>query len=118
MHRKELQGIGRMFDLADGIMGVDFDDCLDDHGNIIPNHFAAEWLPRLNSYSEISPSGGFTISDSSRRAIVERLLDLNYERHAEEGRAGLDERKTNIALPKRMSKAAKLEKSLTQGRLL
>jgi putative DNA primase/helicase len=56
-HRKNLQGLGRMFDPADGIIGVDFDDCLDDHGNIIPGHVAAEWLPRLNSYSEISPSG-------------------------------------------------------------
>lgn len=54
---KRLQGVGRMFDPADGIMGVDFDDCLDDHGNVIPSHYAAEWLPQLNSYCEVSPSG-------------------------------------------------------------
>jgi hypothetical protein len=57
MHWKELQGVGRMFDPADGMIGVDFDDCLDDHGNFIPGHVAAEWLPRLNSYCEISPGG-------------------------------------------------------------
>jgi hypothetical protein len=54
---KELQGVGRMFDPADGIMGVDFDGCLDNRGNIIPSHPAAEWLPQLNSYCEVSPSG-------------------------------------------------------------
>ena len=56
VHRDTMRGVGRMFDPADGIMGVDFDDCLDDHGNIIAGHDAAEWLPRLNSYSEVSPS--------------------------------------------------------------
>ena len=56
-HRDTLHGVGRMFDPADGILGIDFDDCLDDHGNIIASHAAAEWLPRLNSYSEKSPSG-------------------------------------------------------------
>jgi hypothetical protein len=56
MHSNKLQGVGRMFDRSDGMVGVDFDDCLDDHGHIIPSHVAAEWLPLLNSYSEVSPS--------------------------------------------------------------
>src|ERR1700680_3146936 len=56
-HSNKLQGVGRMFDLADGIIGVDFDDCLDGHRNIIPGHVAAGWLPRLNSYTEMSPGG-------------------------------------------------------------
>lgn len=56
-HQNEVRGVGRMFDPADGIMGVDFDDCIDDQGNIIPSHLAAEWLPLLDSYCEISPSG-------------------------------------------------------------
>jgi primase-polymerase (primpol)-like protein len=46
-----------MFDPSDEILGVDFDNCLDDHGAIIPGTLAAEWLPRFNSYSECSPSG-------------------------------------------------------------
>ena len=41
---------------ADGIMGVNFDDLDYDQGNIIPSHLAAEWLPLLDSYCEISPS--------------------------------------------------------------
>src|SRR5450432_167192 len=45
-----------MFDSGDGMIGVDFDECLDDNGSIVRDHVAAEWLPRLNSYSEISPS--------------------------------------------------------------
>jgi primase-polymerase (primpol)-like protein len=56
-HRNTLAGIGRMFHPDDGIIGIDFDDCLDDHGNVIVSHVAATWLPRLNSYTEISPSG-------------------------------------------------------------
>jgi hypothetical protein len=56
-HSNKLQGVGRMFDSADGMVGVDFDNCLDQHQNVIHSHVAAEWLPRLNSYSEISPSG-------------------------------------------------------------
>jgi len=55
-HCDTLQGIGRMFDPADGIMGIDFDKCLDDHRAIIPGTIADEWLPRFNSYSEASPS--------------------------------------------------------------
>lgn len=53
----QLNGIGRVFDGFDGFMGIDFDDCLDEHGYIIPSHAAAQWLYQLNSYSEVSPSG-------------------------------------------------------------
>jgi putative DNA primase/helicase len=56
-HPDTLQGVGRMFDPTDRFMGIDFDKCLDDQGNVIATHVAAEWLPRLNSYTEISPSG-------------------------------------------------------------
>ena len=56
-HRNELRGVGRMFELIDEYIGVDFDDCLDQQGNLIPNHAAAKWLSRLDSYSEVSPSG-------------------------------------------------------------
>lgn len=53
----QLNGIGRMFDGSDHVMGIDFDDCLDERGYTIPGHAAAQWLYRLNSYSEVSPSG-------------------------------------------------------------
>src|ERR1041384_7944445 len=52
---KALDGIGRVFVREDGYVGVDFDRCVDAAGNI--TGLAAEWLPRLNSYTEVSPSG-------------------------------------------------------------
>jgi Phage integrase SAM-like domain len=74
-----LQGVGRMFDPADGIIGEDFDHCLDDQGNIIPDRDAEEWLPQLNSYSEISPSG------RGVKVWVKANIDL-------EGRTGRDKK--------------------------
>jgi hypothetical protein len=56
-HPDMLQGIGRMFHPDDGFIGIDFDKCLDDHGNIIASHVAATWLRQFDSYSETSPSG-------------------------------------------------------------
>lgn len=56
-HTDTLHGVGRMFHPDDGIIGIDFDNCLDGQGNVIASHVAAEWLPKLNSYPEISPSG-------------------------------------------------------------
>jgi putative DNA primase/helicase len=56
-HKNTLYGVGRVFDPGDGMIGIDFDDCLDEHGELIPDHPAAKWLSRLNSYTEISPSG-------------------------------------------------------------
>jgi hypothetical protein len=52
-----LAGVGREFHKDDGITGIDFDNCLDANGNLIPTHLAATWLPLFNSYTEISPSG-------------------------------------------------------------
>lgn len=47
------EGVG--FELnAGGIVGVDFDHCIKD-GRLDP--WAAAWVERLNSYTEISPSG-------------------------------------------------------------
>ncbi len=56
-HSNKLKGVGRQFDDADDIIGIDFDDCLDATERVKPEHAAAKWLPLLNSYSEISPSG-------------------------------------------------------------
>lgn len=47
-------GIGFEFSEGGGIVGVDFDHCLTD-GAI--NSWAASWVARLNSYTEVSPSG-------------------------------------------------------------
>lgn len=47
------EGVGFEFN-AGGIVGVDFDHCIKD-GRLDP--WAAAWVERLNSYTEISPSG-------------------------------------------------------------
>jgi hypothetical protein len=50
-------GIGFEFSKELGITGIDFDDCLDPAtGEIIDPHIA-QWVSRLNSYTEISHSG-------------------------------------------------------------
>jgi hypothetical protein len=50
-------GIGFEFSKELGIAGVDFDNCLDPAtGEIIDPHIA-QWVSRLNSYTEISHSG-------------------------------------------------------------
>jgi putative DNA primase/helicase len=56
-HCIKLHGVGRMFGPDDRMMGVDFDDCLDESGEFIPGHPAEKWLPLFDSYTEISPSG-------------------------------------------------------------
>lgn len=37
------------------VVGIDFDDCVDDAGNVAP--WAWRWVQRFNTYTEISPSG-------------------------------------------------------------
>jgi hypothetical protein len=52
---ERLDGIGREFAAEDGLVGIDFDDCLID-GELL--EWAAAWLERLGpTYAEISPSG-------------------------------------------------------------
>jgi hypothetical protein len=40
----------------------------------------------------------FTISEAARREVLDRLLALNHQRHAEEVAAGLHDKKTNKAV--------------------
>ena len=56
-HSDEIHGVGRVIATGDGYVGIDFDNCLDENANLIPNTLAAKWLPILNSYTERSPSG-------------------------------------------------------------
>src|SRR5919202_11467 len=52
----EYGGIGFVFTLEDELCGVDLDDCLDpETGEIEP--WAQEIIEKLDSYTEISPSG-------------------------------------------------------------
>jgi len=48
-------GIGFAFSPEDPFVGIDLDDCIDEHGEIEP--WAAEIVERLDSYAERSPSG-------------------------------------------------------------
>jgi hypothetical protein len=67
---KKMIGVGRMFDDADDYVGIDFDECLDEHGEIKPEHPAAKWVSRLNSYTELSPSGnGLKVFVRSRHKL-------------------------------------------------
>ena len=48
-------GIGFTFDVLDEYAGIDLDHCINEDGSILPK--AKEILDKLDSYSEISPSG-------------------------------------------------------------
>ena len=51
-----LDGVMRAFDPADGMVGIDLDNCRDpETGELAP--WAAEYVRRLDSYTEVSPSG-------------------------------------------------------------
>jgi hypothetical protein len=52
---KSLAGIGFVFSADDPYCGVDLDNCIDEDGNIKP--WASELIAKLDSYTEISPSG-------------------------------------------------------------
>jgi hypothetical protein len=50
------KGLGYVFSAGDPYTGIDLDSCLDpDTGSI--SEWAKPWLNKLNSYSEVSPSG-------------------------------------------------------------
>lgn len=50
----QYEGLGFEFATGGGLVGVDFDHCIEG-GRLEP--WAAGWVDRLNSYTEISPSG-------------------------------------------------------------
>jgi putative DNA primase/helicase len=54
-HPRHLDGIGFVFAPDDPYVGLDFDHCLDDQGNV--HAWAAPFLERLVTYAEVSPSG-------------------------------------------------------------
>jgi hypothetical protein len=84
-HKSTLYGVGRMFAATDEMIGIDLDECLDEHGNFIPDSPAAKWLPRLDSYAEVSPSRvGIKVWTHAKHALGGK----NGRRNAKEGVAG------------------------------
>lgn len=55
-HQDRINGIGFVFADTDDIVGIDFDDCLDNDGNLINDAIQAI-VSRTNSYIERSVSG-------------------------------------------------------------
>jgi primase-polymerase (primpol)-like protein len=51
-----LDGIMRAFDAADGMVGIDFDNCRDPETGELTER-VAEYVKRLDTYAEVSPSG-------------------------------------------------------------
>ena len=72
-----LAGVGFVFCDADGFTGVDFDDCIDEQGTIHPEVEAL--LARLDSYSEVSPSG------RGIKTIVKAKFPLNSGHKIQKG---------------------------------
>ena len=60
----------------------------------------------------------FTISESARRVVLDRLLDLNHQRYEEEVSAGLHEKRPKPGAGNRNSSKARVEKAVVQGKLL
>jgi len=59
----------------------------------------------------------FTISESARREVLDRLLQLNHELYAEEERLGLHDKKGGKTKKKRKSVAASQEANIAQEKL-
>lgn len=50
-----VQSVGLAFEICDGIVGIDLDDCIDADGKI--SDFASDLVKKTDTYVEISPSG-------------------------------------------------------------
>ena len=81
-------GIGFTFDVLDSYAGVDLDHCISEDGSILPK--AKAILDKLNSYSEISPSGkGIKIFLKAKNPVSIRKKDGKYQQ-------GFDSKKSGI----------------------
>ena len=69
-----------------------------------------------HGFHETKQGVRYTLSDSARRAVLDRLLSLNHQRHEQEVEAGLHDKKSKGS-GKRASSKSKLERGTAQGRL-
>jgi hypothetical protein len=71
-----------------------------------------------HGFHQTKQGARFTISETARSAILDRLLALNHQNYEEEVRAGLHEKKSKSASRKRASGKNKMaDKPVAQGRL-
>ena len=81
-------GIGFTFDVLDPYAGVDLDHCISEDGSILPK--AKAILDKLNSYSEISPSGkGIKIFLKAKNPVNIRKKDGKFQQGFESKKPGL-----------------------------
>jgi len=70
-----------------------------------------------HGFHETKQGSRFTISESARRVVLDRLLALNHQRYEEEVRAGLHDKKAKAGSGKRGSRKNKMKDSTAQGGL-
>jgi hypothetical protein len=87
-----------------------------DMDRLLTNSYGWADLNLAHGFHETKQGLRFTISESARRMILDRLLALNHQRYEEEVAAGLHDKKAGTG--KRGSAKKKLEKSMAQGELL
>lgn len=88
-HKGGYDGIGFVFDPLDAYAGVDLDHCINADGTIKPK--AKAILDKLNSYSEISPSGtGIKIFPKAKNPVSIRSKDGKFQQGFSSKKADLE----------------------------
>jgi primase-polymerase (primpol)-like protein len=101
----KLPGLGIVLTAADGLVGIDLDDCIDPAGNVAP--WAMEIVQTVDSYTEYSPSGAGlhilawgALPPGKRRAgrieMYETQRYLTFTAHVLGGRWALYERSSEL----------------------
>jgi putative DNA primase/helicase len=83
MEQAGFDGIGFLFTVNDPFAGLDIDDCLDPNTGHFVNEQAEKIVRRLDSYTEISPSGNgvkiWVKATKQHKRNRKKLGDLTYE---------------------------------------
>ena len=77
-HKGGYDGIGFVFDTLDPYAGVDLDHCINEDGTIKPK--AKAILDKLDTYSEVSPSGtGIKVFPKAKNPVAIRSKDGKFQ---------------------------------------
>jgi hypothetical protein len=74
-------------------------------------------FPLDHNFHDTRYGARFTISETARHKILDRLLALNHQRHDEAVRAGFGDKKAKAVSGKRVTRNRKMEDSSAQGGL-